>query len=114
MRACGWREIWGFDLQVGRTQEGIATKEDAMARRPWSMQEAKNRFSAVVEAARRAPQTVTKHGIPVVVMVDADHYERLCQIERAQAPNFKDHLLAIPQDDGAFERLDTELRETKF
>ena len=36
-----------------------------MPRRSWSVQDAKNQFSAVVEAARSAPQTVTKHGKPV-------------------------------------------------
>jgi len=30
-----------------------------MASRNWSVQDARNRFSEVVEAARRAPQTVT-------------------------------------------------------
>ena len=33
-----------------------------MALPSWSVQDAKNRFSEVVEAARRKPQTVTKHG----------------------------------------------------
>ena len=82
-----------------------------MPRRSWSMQNAKNQFSAVVEAARRAPQTVTKHGKPAVVIIDAADYERLRQLERAQTPSFKDHLLAMPRDDGAFERMDSELRE---
>ena len=47
-----------------------------MARRNWSVQDAKNRFSEVVEAARREPQTVTKHGKPAVVVVAVDEYER--------------------------------------
>ncbi|HZL30704.1 MAG TPA: type II toxin-antitoxin system prevent-host-death family antitoxin [Pseudolabrys sp.] len=33
-----------------------------MARRSWSVQDAKNRFSEVVEAAQSKPQTITKHG----------------------------------------------------
>jgi antitoxin Phd len=85
-----------------------------MARHSWSVQDAKNQFSAVVEAARRTPQTVTKHGKPAVVIVDAADYERLRQLERAQAPSFKDHLLAMPRDDGAFERMDGELREVEL
>jgi prevent-host-death family protein len=85
-----------------------------MPRRSWSLQDAKNQFSAVVEAARRAPQTVTKHGKPAVVVVDAADYERLRQLERAQAPSFKDHLLAMPRDDGSFERMDSELREVEL
>lgn len=85
-----------------------------MFRRSWSVQDAKNQFSAMVEAAKRAPQTVTKHGKPTVVVVDAADYERLRQLERAQAPSFKDLLLAMPQDDGSFERPEIELRKTKF
>ena len=40
-----------------------------MAQRSWSVQDAKNRFSEVVEAARRTPQTVTKHGKPAGLLV---------------------------------------------
>ena len=39
-----------------------------MSRRSWSVQVAKNQFSAVIEAAKSAPQTVTKHGKPAVVI----------------------------------------------
>jgi antitoxin Phd len=73
-----------------------------MARRNWSVQDAKNRFSEVVEAARRMPQTVSKHGKPAVVIMDVVEYDRLRQLERAQAPSFTDLLLAMPQDDGEF------------
>ena len=85
-----------------------------MPRRPWSVQDAKNQFSAVVEAARSAPQTVTKHGKPAVVVVDAADYERLRQLEQAQAPSFKDHLLAMPRDEGSFERPDIEVKVTAW
>lgn len=71
----------------------------------WSIQDAKDRFSAVVEAARRRPQTVTKHGKPAVVVVAAEEYERLRQLERLKAPTFVEQLLAMPKDDGEFERL---------
>ena len=77
----------------------------------WSVQDAKNRFSAVVEAARREPQTVTKHGKPAVVVVDAAEYERLRRLELAQAPTFAEMLLAMPQDDGEFPRLDVRPRD---
>jgi antitoxin Phd len=86
----------------------------AMSQSRWSLQDAKNRFSAVVEAARRKPQTVTKHGKPAVVIVAADEYERLRHIERIKAPTFADHLLAMPADDGAFERLGGRLRDAKL
>ena len=82
-----------------------------MTRRTWSVQDAKNRFSDVVEAARRMPQTVTKHGKAAVVVVDVLEYERLRRLERAQAPSFADALLAMPQDDGEFPRRNVRLRD---
>jgi prevent-host-death family protein len=85
-----------------------------MSRRSWSVQDAKNQFSAVVEAARREPQTVTKHGKPAVVVVDAEFYERLSKLEKAKAPNFKEHLLAIPRGGKDFERVEVEFRDIKF
>src|SRR6185437_203709 len=59
----------------------------------WSVQDAKNRFSEVVEAAREQPQTVTKHGKRAVVMVAAEEYDRLKKLEKRNAPSFKEHLL---------------------
>jgi prevent-host-death family protein len=85
-----------------------------MAARSWSVQDAKNRFSEVVNAARRSPQMVTKHGKPAVVVVDAVEYERLRRLERAQAPSFADMLLAMPQDNGEYPRLDVRMRDVEF
>ena len=84
-----------------------------MARRSWSVQDAKNRFSEVVEAARRTPQTVTKHGKPAVVVVDVVEYDRLRRLERASPPSFADAILAMPQDDGEFPRRDVRMRNPK-
>jgi antitoxin Phd len=77
----------------------------------WSVQNAKNRFSAVVEAARHQPQTVTKHGKPAVVILAAAEYARLKELEQLEAPLFTEHLLALPADDGSFEGTGGELRE---
>jgi antitoxin Phd len=77
----------------------------------WSLQDAKNRFSAVVEAASHGkPQVVTKHGKPAVVVVAADEYARLRHLERLEAPSFAD---AMPTDGGVFDRLAGALRETE-
>jgi prevent-host-death family protein len=84
-----------------------------MARR-WSVQDAKNRFSEVVEAAQREPQTVTKHGKPAVVVVAVDEYERLRKLQHLKAPSFTQLLLAMPTDDGEFERLEGRMREPGF
>jgi len=82
-----------------------------MARRSWSVQDAKNRFSEVVEAARRMPQTVTKHGKPAVVVVDVVEYERLRHLERAKAPSFVEVILAMPQDNSEFPRRNVRMRD---
>jgi antitoxin Phd len=76
-----------------------------MDRPSWSLQDAKNSLSAVVEAALKGtPQTVTKRGKPAVVVLSVIEYERLRQRHTPETPSFADHLLAMPQDDGSFER----------
>ncbi|MGF7211285.1 prevent-host-death family protein [Skermanella aerolata] len=77
----------------------------------WSIQDAKTRFSMVVAAARHEPQTVTKHGKPTVVVIDAVEYERLKRLDHFTVPGFTDHLLAMPADDGGFEKLNGALRD---
>jgi prevent-host-death family protein len=78
------------------------------------VQDAKNRFSAVIQAAQSRPQTVTKHGRPAAVVLSAEEYERLRRLEKLKAPTFTEHLLAMPRDDGEFERLDVRLRDVEF
>jgi antitoxin Phd len=85
-----------------------------MTRRNWSVQDAKNRFSEVVNAARREPQTVTKHGKPAVVVVDAAEFERLRSLERARAPNFVELLLSMPRADVNFPRRKVRPRDIEF
>jgi antitoxin Phd len=81
----------------------------------WTLQDAKNRFSAVVEAAQQGqPQLVTKRGTPAVVVVAAEEYARLRTFEQAAQPSFVDHLLAMPCDDETFERIDAAPRATDF
>jgi prevent-host-death family protein len=78
------------------------------------VQDAKNRFSEVVAAAKHTPQTVTKHGKPAVVVVDVAEYERLRRFERAHAPSFADVLLSMPQDDGEFSRRNVRMRDPEL
>ena len=80
----------------------------------WSVQDAKNRFSAVIAAAHWEPQTVTKHGKPVVVVIDAAEYDRLKQLDRSSTRSFTEHLLSMPADEGSFDRLDGTLRDLGF
>jgi antitoxin Phd len=59
----------------------------------WQIQEAKARFSEMVERAlKEGPQTVTRHGEPVAVVVAADQYRRL----RTRGKSFKALLAAAP------------------
>jgi prevent-host-death family protein len=46
----------------------------------WPLQDAKNQFSQVVELARtKGPQTVTRHGEPVAVVVSADEFKTMAR-----------------------------------
>lgn len=68
----------------------------------WTLQDAKNRFSAVVDAALSGtPQEVTRRGKPAVVVVSAQEYRRLVEAAVERRESFKDHLLAFPVDDEA-------------
>ena len=82
----------------------------------WTLQDAKNKFSAVVEAALEGtPQHVTRRGQPAVVVVSAEEFERLRDGRAARPKNFIEHLLAMPQDDGEFERSkEPILRDVEF
>jgi len=46
----------------------------------WPLQDAKNQFSQVVELARtEGPQTVTRHGEPVAVIVSANEFRAMAR-----------------------------------
>ena len=61
----------------------------------WQLQDAKNRFSEVVEEAlHEGPQTVTRRGEPVVVVVAIDTWRRIT----GGGPSLKDYLRAAPLD----------------
>lgn len=48
-----------------------------MVSKTWQLQEAKNRFSEVVDRAMKdGAQTVTKHGKPAVVIVSVAEYQK--------------------------------------
>jgi antitoxin Phd len=81
----------------------------------WSLQDAKNSFSAVVAAAiKGGPQTVTKRGKPAVVILSVAEYQRLSRRETTETPNFVEHLLCIPQHDASFERGRAKPRDVDF
>lgn len=81
----------------------------------WSLQDAKNRFSAVVDAALAGePQWVSRRGKPVSVILSVEEYQRLCRLEQANAPTFSGLLLELPQDDHPFERVALQQRDVEF
>jgi antitoxin Phd len=49
-----------------------------------------------------------------VVVLAAEEYARLKALEERRAPSFVDHLLAMPRDDEAFDRLEVELRDASL
>lgn len=60
---------------------------------PWQVQEAKQKFSQLVQrAVEEGPQTVTRHGKEVVVVLAATEFRRLI----GSKPDFKKFLLSGP------------------
>ncbi|MBD3787425.1 MAG: type II toxin-antitoxin system Phd/YefM family antitoxin [Sphingomonadales bacterium] len=66
----------------------------------WTVQDAKNKFSAVVEAALAGqPQEVSRRGKPAVVVVSVEEYHRLLAGAVQARESFAEHLLAFPGED---------------
>jgi len=79
----------------------------------WTLQDAKNRFSEVVDAALGGrPQEVTRRGKPAVVVLSATDYARLVLDAGQNRGSFTDHLLAFPG--GSFDRAGTRPRDVSF
>lgn len=77
----------------------------------WQVQEAKQRFSEVLRAVEsEGPQTITRHGAAVAVVIEATEYRRLT----ARPDSLCEHLLAFPTiespDDGpdVFDEIESE------
>lgn len=60
----------------------------------WQLQEAKQKFSELVRrTVEEGPQTVTRHGEEIVVVVPAEEFRRLT----GDKPNFKEFLMSAPE-----------------
>jgi antitoxin Phd len=60
--------------------------------KPWPVQDAKARFSELLDTClREGPQVVTKRGAEAAVLVPMDHWRRL---QRSARPTLKELLLA--------------------
>ena len=77
----------------------------------WQLQEAKAKFSALVQKALdEGPQTVTRHGRETVVVLSVKDYARL----REREPSLKDILMSGPEGDLDLEREPDYGREFEF
>ena len=77
----------------------------------WQLQEAKAKFSALVQKALdEGPQTVTRHGKETVVVLSVKDYARL----REREPSLKDILMSGPEGDLDLEREPDYGREFEF
>ena len=72
-----------------------------MNERIWQLQDAKNKFSELVErAAEGEAQVVTKRGKRAAVLVSAEEYSRLKGRQAGARPtDFVQHLLSAPKGD---------------
>jgi antitoxin Phd len=78
----------------------------------WSLQDAKNKFSEVVKAARAGrPQLVTRRGIPAAVVISIEAFQQQQNLLEKQLPSLTGHLLAMPSDNAEFERLNVQPRD---
>ena len=72
----------------------------------WQVQEAKQRFSEVLRAlTKEGPQTITKHGEEIAVVIDIEEYRRLVArpardfIDALSGPPyFTDEMIAIMEE----------------
>jgi prevent-host-death family protein len=82
----------------------------AIPAREWSLQDAKNKLSEVVDAAVHGlPQLVTRRGVKTAVIMSYRDYTRVATIIEAPHPSFEAFLGAIPKQgteaDEEFERI---------
>lgn len=79
----------------------------------WTLQDAKNKFSMVVDAALAGtPQEVTRRGKPAVVVLSASEYDQLLSKAQRSRGSFVDHLLAFPE--GEIKRAQVKPRPVDF
>jgi prevent-host-death family protein len=74
----------------------------------WQLQEAKNKFSRVVEnAVREGPQIITKHGVEVAIVISFADYQRMMATKGKLSTFFQDSPLAGIKLDLARDKSDT-------
>ncbi len=84
------------------------------ATKRWSLQDAKNKLSEVVDAAKRGPQVVTRRGVETAVVLSYEDYARVAGLIHAPRVPFESFLQAIPRVDSGesdIERIPLQLRD---
>lgn len=77
----------------------------------WKVQEAKSRFSALLEKANEdGPQVIARHGKDRAVVLSVAEYKKL----KSRRPDFKEWLLAIPKAGLRVRRRKERLRRAAF
>jgi len=77
----------------------------------WQLQQAKARFSELVQKAiDEGPQTVTRHGKEAVIVLSVEEYAKL----REQKPSLKEVLISGPEGELGLEREQDYGREIEF
>ncbi|MCB0003095.1 MAG: type II toxin-antitoxin system Phd/YefM family antitoxin [Anaerolineae bacterium] len=71
-----------------------------MTQRYWQLQEAKNKFSQVVdEALAHGPQVVTRHGVETVVIISYDEFRKRRVSQQTLSQFFRESPLADSEID---------------
>ena len=66
-----------------------------MKQQVWQLQEAKNRFSQVVERAiKQGPQVITRHGVEAVIVLSYLEYRRMLLSQNKLSEFFRESPLA--------------------
>ena len=81
----------------------------------WTLQDAKNRFSAVVDAALAGqPQEVSRRGKPAVVILSAADYAQMRSAASESRGSFVQHLLRFPTTTEPEDRAMVAARDVEF
>ena len=66
-----------------------------MKQQVWQLQEAKNRFSQVVEQAiKQGPQIITRHGVETAIVLSYQEYRRMLLRQKKLSNFFRESPLA--------------------
>ncbi|MEZ4606879.1 MAG: type II toxin-antitoxin system Phd/YefM family antitoxin [Deinococcales bacterium] len=78
----------------------------------WQLQEAKNKFSEVVEEAlSQGPQIITKRGVETVIVLSYIEYRKLMLNQQKLSDFFRESPLATAEIDLDLQRDKSEVRE---